>query len=294
MVIVFCKEGQLANRLWQGAHFLANAIEYRYQLLHLGMGNYYPYFSENFYRFRSDQRFRFGSDRPFLLKDRLLLKYLLFSKSVQQRFRYQLPFTDNIYFLDFSNIRYQLKDLHFIKSARRTIIGVDGWFYEDKYSLKKHAAEIKKVFIPNQKYLEKVEHLKREKFSIYDAVIGIHIRRGDYKEYYNGQWYYSDEVYLRFMHEVLQIKQFRNQKIAFFICSNEPLDYYKFKSFNLIHPTGHAVEDLYALAKCDILIGPPSTYTAWASFYGDVPLFHAFEKEQTIKEDSFHVIDYGY
>jgi len=33
------------------------------------------------------------------------------------------------------------------------------------------------------------------------------------------------------------------------------------------------VEDLYALAECDYIIGPPSTYTLWASFYGDTPLW---------------------
>ena len=35
---------------------------------------------------------------------------------------------------------------------------------------------------------------------------------------------------------------------------------------------GHIVEDMYAMAEADLLIGPPSTYTGWASFYGKVPL----------------------
>jgi hypothetical protein len=35
-----------------------------------------------------------------------------------------------------------------------------------------------------------------------------------------------------------------------------------------------AVEDLYAFAGCDLLVGPPSTFTAWAAFYGEVPLLH--------------------
>lgn len=33
------------------------------------------------------------------------------------------------------------------------------------------------------------------------------------------------------------------------------------------------IEDMYSLAECDYIIGPPSTYTMWASFYGEVPLY---------------------
>jgi hypothetical protein len=39
--------------------------------------------------------------------------------------------------------------------------------------------------------------------------------------------------------------------------------------------TGHLIEDLYSLAQCDFLAGPPSTFTLWASFYGKVPLYMA-------------------
>ena len=30
--------------------------------------------------------------------------------------------------------------------------------------------------------------------------------------------------------------------------------------------------DLYALSRCDYIIGPPSTFSQWASYYGHVPL----------------------
>ena len=32
------------------------------------------------------------------------------------------------------------------------------------------------------------------------------------------------------------------------------------------------IEDLYALSICDYILGPPSTFSMWASFYGGVPL----------------------
>jgi hypothetical protein len=41
---------------------------------------------------------------------------------------------------------------------------------------------------------------------------------------------------------------------------------------NVTWGSGHLVEDMYAFAGCDYLVGPPSTFTTWASFYGQVPL----------------------
>ncbi|MGQ0657567.1 MAG: hypothetical protein ACT4NU_05635 [Chromatiales bacterium] len=34
---------------------------------------------------------------------------------------------------------------------------------------------------------------------------------------------------------------------------------------------GVPIEDLYALARRDLIAGPPSALTQWASFYGKVP-----------------------
>lgn len=37
-------------------------------------------------------------------------------------------------------------------------------------------------------------------------------------------------------------------------------------------PKNLMAEDLYSLSKADYIIGPPSSYSAWASLYGSVPL----------------------
>lgn len=56
---------------------------------------------------------------------------------------------------------------------------------------------------------------------------------------------------------------------------------------------GHFIEDMYTLAECDYIFGPPSTYTMWASFYGKRPLQKIREKNQRIDFDKFE-LDYGY
>ena len=47
------------------------------------------------------------------------------------------------------------------------------------------------------------------------------------------------------------------------------------------------ITDLYALSKCDYIIGPPSSYSQWASFIGDVPLCPLLDSNMDISMDSF-------
>jgi hypothetical protein len=80
------------------------------------------------------------------------------------------------------------------------------------------------------------------------------------------------------------------QEIRFLVCSDEPIDAAAFAGLDVARGTGHLLEDMYALAGCDYLIGPPSTYTAWASFYGRVPLFVARQSEVQPQPEDFSVV----
>lgn len=60
-----------------------------------------------------------------------------------------------------------------------------------------------------------------------------------------------------------------------------------FAGFQATFGSGDTVEDLYALAECDYLIGPPSTFTVWASFYGNVPLCHVHRPDAVLTREYF-------
>ena len=72
------------------------------------------------------------------------------------------------------------------------------------------------------------------------------------------------------------VKLFYRKNFKFFIGSNIPQNPSLFYNFNCGFGSGHLVEDIYALAECDYVVGPPSSYTMWASFYGDQPLDTAY------------------
>ncbi|MDH4129338.1 MAG: hypothetical protein OEV44_11315, partial [Spirochaetota bacterium] len=97
----------------------------------------------------------------------------------------------------------------------------------------------------------------------------------------------SNQVYLD---KLLQIKElFKNtgKDVSFLFCSNEKIDKNLFKEINVNFGTGHLLEDLYSLAECDYIIGPPSTFSSWASFYGNVPLLQLLTKDQKIEISDF-------
>jgi hypothetical protein len=61
------------------------------------------------------------------------------------------------------------------------------------------------------------------------------------------------------------------ENVSFLVCSDAPVPPAAFVGLDVLYGNGHELEDLYALAACDRLLGPRSTYSKWASFYGAVP-----------------------
>jgi hypothetical protein len=47
--------------------------------------------------------------------------------------------------------------------------------------------------------------------------------------------------------------------------------------------------DLHALARCDYIFGPQSTFTQWASFYGNKPLFLLKDTHDRLEPAKFRV-----
>lgn len=159
----------------------------------------------------------------------------------------------------------------------------DRWIEPNK-STKKY---IRKIFSPQQKIIKNVnEKFKRERID-FDYLIGIHIRRGDYEEWLDGKYFYSLNNYLDICISIE--KDFYPKKCKFFIASNESIPPEIFKIVNwfvLDDPTASA--DLYGLSCCDFIIGPPSSFSRWASFIGETPIKFILSPTKLTK--SFRVI----
>lgn len=168
-----------------------------------------------------------------------------------------------------------------------------GWeTMNDTRYLSSTKKQLQQVFRPKEGIIKKAESMVNTIKGHADIVIGVHIRHGDYKTFYDGKYYYTLEEFHSFM---LQIKQlYSNKRVAFFISSNEKFSSDIFKGCDCyrfgMEPSGDIL-DLYTLSLCDHIIGPWSTYSRWASFIGEVPLCCIKNKDQIIQEKDFCVIN---
>lgn len=153
--------------------------------------------------------------------------------------------------------------------ARRPIL-VSGWNFDAGELLDQHAPAIREHFRILPEHQIRVDASIAAPRGDADVVVGVHIRQGDYKTFRGGRYYYSIDQYVAAMRRVRE--RLAGRRVAFWVCGNGPLDRRDFGNLNVFFGTGHLIEDLYGLAATDLLVGPPSTFTKWASFYGDVPL----------------------
>jgi hypothetical protein len=116
-------------------------------------------------------------------------------------------------------------------------------------------------------------------------LVGVHIRRGDYATFLDGRWYYSHAQYAAVMRQVSDLH--RTESVRFLLASNEAIPLEPFAGLDVSPLTGSDVEDLYTLAGCDLLIGPPSTFGKWAAWHGRVPRYTIREPGRAPEREDF-------
>ena len=127
-----------------------------------------------------------------------------------------------------------------------------------------------------------------ETFKKKNVVIGVHIRRGDYKFAYNGKYYFEFEDYVDILKK---IQNSYATELRFILVSNETIPIARFNELDCtILNSDSPSEDNYILSKCDLIIGPPSTFSAWAALVGNKKICFIESKDQVISKSSFFCI----
>ncbi len=268
MLIISAKSGQLGNRLLLFANFIAWAIEHNLTVLNPAFDEY----AELFLGTAGD--FLCCYPPPYFTaagNNFVRSKYYTFIKCLSQK---KILKTQEITRKEpFSWLQYQ--DIEQIKHGSIVCfqgwLFRDGWLVEDVPNLHKYADPIRAYFAPLERYRINVYRLILNLKNYSDMLVRIHIRQGDYERHQKGRYFYTTQQYLEVMNSGVRI--FEGKKIKFFICSNIPQNLSLFDNFNGGFGSGHLIEDMYALAECDYVVWPLSSYTMWASFYGDKPLY---------------------
>lgn len=168
------------------------------------------------------------------------------------------------------------------------IVLANGWKLRAPDWVRKHADKIRRYFKPvpelDRASSNAVERLRREA----PVVVGVHIRQSDFRVWKGGRFFFPVSRYADWMREMAG--QFPGDKVAFLICSDEPRSEQEFAGLTVGFGPNSPVGDLCALAKCDYIIGPHSTFSQWASFYGNTPIFHVRDSRDRLEREKFQVL----
>lgn len=66
--------------------------------------------------------------------------------------------------------------------------------------------EVFRIFTPNKNITEPIDELFASERKLGKLIIGVHIRKGDYKNYMGGKYYFDDSVFMRYMDSVKSFK----------------------------------------------------------------------------------------
>jgi hypothetical protein len=287
--------GRLANRLIIFANLIALAEEQGHRVINYTFYSYSDLFAntrENLHcEYPAPKKKNWLDKIPgfsaAIRKTRILYHLTRYASVLNERFpifgrRYfTLRETDGqfITYLDSPDVQEK------IRPAK--IVFVYDWRFRVPKLVEKHADKIRAFFRPLETFeiasRDAVEPLRKNA----DIVIGIHVRQGDYRGWKGGKYFYRVETYAAWMRELAA--QFPGRKVAFLVCSDERRNAEEFSGLTVGFGSPSPVSDLFALARCDYILGTKSTFPQWASFYGGKPLLQMLDANAAAKVENFRV-----
>lgn len=187
------------------------------------------------------------------------------------------------------------------KMLRHRNIVVSGWFVRYYDLFLKYRDEICELFTLDDQYTAPVKAKMQEaEQNSQDNILrlGVHIRRGDYAQWRDGQFFFSDEVYADHINRFAEMHP--GKALHVYLSTNDPsVSEEHFQKLCpkvcIHHLQGSAPEDLFMLSECDYLIGPPSTFSMVAAMYRDIPLYRMDSADaQSMTPEGFLLFEYWF
>lgn len=288
LVCIGDEYGRLGNRLVRAAHVLAFCREWNFAFLDLPFAPYANNLAT------SASSIALSSPRvpvPSVVARRLHQRLAFHGPRVAHRIS-QVPtigplvrrFVHNVTLpagdrIDLS--RPELAD----EFQRYRIVVLRGWYFRCYSLVQAHADWLRTFLRPNISESDRACQSIRQSRAAGRFVVGVHIRGGDYRTWREGRFFYPLDFYLKQMR--IAAFELASQDVKFLISSDEAIDQSQLNEFDCILTDGNIVSDLAALSHCDMIFGPPSSFSLWASFLGQVDLWHMTSPDETFSFDCF-------
>lgn len=172
------------------------------------------------------------------------------------------------------------EDLHQIDQLhkKKGLVFVRGFAFRQPESVEKQKIAYRDLFQPS---IDKELMLSKYFHNQFDQLyLAVHIRRGDYSRFLGGKYFFDDENYSKWIKEFIAL-QTKPVKVILFT-NDSKLNQIAYKDFDFVLSKQNPIEDHFLMSQCDYIIGPPSTFSIWASFMGEKPLLSLNNKNQKL------------
>ena len=272
MLIAYDTPGQFGNQLWAYSNLIATGMSCNASIVIILQSNYYDQLDNSYIKEARKQKI-------YILRAQNLT-----ARIIRKTAGYMLKKPEHI-LAKLLSVKVAItgcdEENLLIRSSQYNFYLVNSWEHRiHNDSFYKQSELLKQVLQPEPKSKdiaeERIQNIRKSN----DIIVAVHIRRGDYKTFLDGKFYFEDEVYFEKMQQINNLLQ--PAKVGFAIFSNEEIDTKAFKNLNVSFSADNtAIGDMWGISLCDFIIGPLSTFSMWASFWKNVPLLF-LERNTTI------------
>jgi len=271
VVIVPNRIGQLGNQLFHIAHFAASSMQNHFKTIFAC----FEFPLDFFPKINSHKNIRVLCISD--LRNKWQYRFVKLLRLTAQN----SPFHECIVSLDPPHLPTGSED--FVRKAKRKILFCEGFAFRDPDNIAKHFDQVVSLFEFKQQVKDDVlafSSSNRINNGIF--LVGFHIRRADYREFNGGKFYIEDAQWSLLIQMVRHQINASGRRFMGIIFSNENVDFLTKSRDDLMLGPGGMLTDLAMLARCNLIIAPPSTYSGWASFSGRVPLLHIDKRTDSV------------
>lgn len=271
------QNGQLGNRLTLVSHLLASAWEHGHALVNLSFAKYAGGF-HGLHRNRPRVWPQGGWFCPFFLQSPLRRWLAKLARSGWFRGLAWNLQTEGVS-CDLAGTAWRKK----LGSARHLVLW--GYEYRSHPLVEKHRDGIREHLGPSAEVRQTVRHwTDRLAARGGRPAVALHMRRGEYRHFDGGRFFFPLEAYLTWGRQILS-RLGPGEKLVVFGDEPEAVERLRTNLGAEAGPGGlHA--DLFALASCPWVVAPPSSFSRWGAFQGGARLTELTDRHLVVRRES--------